>query len=119
MYSPPSQKVFDLLAGQTILAISFGKYVFHLTMDSGDRISVSCPFRFAKKNVVNETAIQLFPLNSSDLLRVVGITIENSICDQEGNFEMVFSNGDSLIVYGNDQNYEAYTMLVKGKEYIV
>ena len=32
---------------------------------------------------------------------------------------MVFSNGDSLIVYGNDQNYEAYTMLVKGKEYIV
>jgi len=108
MYSPPSQKVFDLLAGQTILAISFGKYVFHLTMDSGDRISV-----------VNETAIQLFPLNSSDLLRVVGITIENSICDQEGNFEMVFSNGDSLIVYGNDQNYEAYTMLVKGKEYIV
>jgi hypothetical protein len=53
------------------------------------------------------------------LLRVVGITIENSICDQEGNFEMVFSNGDSLIVYGNDQNYEAYTMLVKGKEYIV
>jgi hypothetical protein len=62
MYSPPSQKVFDLLAGQTILAISFGKYVFHLTMDSGDRISVSCPFRFAKKMLLMRPQFNYFPL---------------------------------------------------------
>lgn len=52
-------------------------------------------------------------------MRVLGCTISEIKCDTDGTLELGFSNGDVLIVYANDPAYEAYTLLIDGKEYVV
>lgn len=60
-----------------------------------------------------------FPLLESKLLRVLGHQISELKCDTDGTLKLLFSNGDVLIVYANDPAYEAYTVFIDEKEYVV
>jgi len=58
-------------------------------------------------------------MSESKLLRVLGFQVIEVKCDVDGTLELLFSNGDVLIVYANDPAYEAYTVFINGKEYVV
>jgi len=50
---------------------------------------------------------------------VLGCKVIEINCDTDGTLDLEFSNGDALIVYANDPAYEAYTLQIDGKEYVV
>ena len=52
-------------------------------------------------------------------MRVVGTSIADVANEQDGTLSMIFATGDQLVAYANDPAYEAYTLLVNGKEYLV
>jgi hypothetical protein len=117
MYPPPNRDVIALLLGQVIEAICFGKYVMHLLFESGDKVSVSSPFRFSMKECGGP--LYDFPVRETDLPQAIGSTITDVVCDEDGTLRLMLSNGYSLFAYANDPSFEAYTLSLGGKEYVV
>jgi hypothetical protein len=119
MNPPPATIVFNGLKSSDLDAISFYRYEAHLTFENRNRLSFSAPFRFSEGLRISDGPIFKFPLSESKLVRVLGCQVCEVNCDTDGTLELRFSNGDVLIVYANDPAYEAYTVLIDEKEYVV
>jgi hypothetical protein len=116
---PPSLDVFKALMGSDVDSICFYRYEGHLVFENRNRLSFSAPFRFGERRSLSDAPVLKFPLLESSLNRLLGCQVTHVNCDTDGTLELRFSNDDVLIVYGNDPAYEAYTVLVGGKEYVV
>jgi hypothetical protein len=119
MYPPPPKETLQDLLHSNLEVVSFGQYVIHFSFENKNVLSVSAPFRFGKFPLSPDAHIFDFPLAGTELTRLLGFQITQVECDIDGTLELQFSNGDVLIVYANDPAYEAYTVLINGKEYIV
>ena len=119
MYPPPSPAIIEKLIWPIVELISFGKYVIHISLENRDQVSVACPFRFDTEEAVMESFLYEFPLSNSNLPRVIGTSVDQAKCDSDGTLRLRFTNGDRLIAYANDPQYEAYTLSIAGKEYVV
>ena len=119
MYPPPPEVVIQKLANTSLELVSHGQYVIHLSFENGNKLSFSAPFRFAEGLHLQDAPVIEFPLSESKLVRVLGCQVSQVQCDTDGTLELRFSNGDVLIVYANDPAYEAYTVSIDKKEYLV
>jgi hypothetical protein len=119
MNPPPPTHIFRDIEHSDVDMVSFYRYEAHLTFENRNRLSFSAPFRFAKSEILCGTPILEFPLSESTLVRVLGLQVDEVNCDTDGTLELNFSNGDRLVVYANDPAYEAYTLLIDGREYCV
>jgi uncharacterized protein DUF6188 len=119
MFHPPPDTVIERLRTGVVYSIYFGKYILHIGLESGDQISIEAPFRFGNGDSLSDSPIEEFPIQSTNLVRLLGEGIVGAKCAADGTLEIQFSNGDHLIVYANDRPYEAYTLLVDGQEYVV
>ena len=52
-------------------------------------------------------------------MRMNGANVKNINCHANGTLELIFPNEDTLKIYANSQNYEDYTLLINGTEYVV
>jgi hypothetical protein len=50
---------------------------------------------------------------------ILNCSIAEVVCDPDGTLRLRFTNGYRLVAYANDPAYEAYTLLLGGKEYVV
>ena len=119
MYPPPPPRIIEQLIGHVVEMISFGQYVVHISFDNGDRLSMTCPFRFEAEARVGQSLVHEAPLNDSNMLRVVGSSASHAKCESDGTLLLTFENGDVLIAYANNPGYEAYSLMLGGEEYIV
>jgi len=119
MYQPPPPAVVSLLIGQIVDTVTFCLFTIHIQFQDGDRISLACPFRFGTRESLASLDLQAFPIKASNLMRVVGTSIADVANEPDGTLSMIFSTGDQLVAYANDPAYEAYTLLINGKEYLV
>lgn len=115
----PQQQILQRLTGDNLELVSYGRYVIHLSFESGNKLSFSAPFRFGGLNALSDCSVVEFPLDESKLVRLLGFQVSHVGCDTDGTLELRFSNNDVLIVYANDPAYEAYTLSIDGKEFIV
>ncbi|MCC7087119.1 MAG: hypothetical protein IT427_19125 [Pirellulales bacterium] len=119
MYRPPPNIVIQQLRQGVVESISYGKYTIHISFENGNRLSFTAPFRFGQENSLANSQVNDFPLSESRLIRVLGCTVVDVACEEDGTLRTCFSNGDVLIIYANDPTYEAYTLLIEGHEYVV
>lgn len=119
MHPPPDPSILQKLVSHDVECVSFGKYTAHLSLDDGSRVSFEAPFRFGPAaDLANDGPCE-FPLISSSLMRIVGHSVTSAECEDDGTLWLTFDNGDTLVVYANNPMYEAYTVLVEGREYVV
>lgn len=69
--------------------------------------------------MIAHAAVCEFPLCESTLLRLLGQSLDEIVCDADGTLDLTFGNHDRLIVYANDPMYEAYTLLIEGQKFVV
>ena len=119
MYPPPNRDVLEKLKGSPVRDVSFGRYVIHLTFENEDRLSFVAPFRFSKTNLIQIASVIELPVCETELVRIIGKTVTDVGCDADGTLELIFDNEDQLIVYANDPMYEAYTLFIGMREYVV
>jgi hypothetical protein len=119
MYPPPSNSVIQQLKQGVLESVSYGKYIIHLVLDNGNRVSFSAPFRFGPEDRLATLQVNEFPLVESNLVRVLGCPVVDVACEEDGTLRLRYSNGDALVVYANDPMYEAYTLFVEGREHVV
>lgn len=108
-----------MLVGSTGELVSFGQYVIHLFLENGGRLSIACPFRFGARARLAESPVRELPLQASDLLRVIGARVQGAKAESDGTLRLDFDSGDGLIAYTSEPGYEAYTLWIGGKEYVV
>lgn len=119
MHPPPDLEILNKLKNSALFTISFGLYVVHFSFENEDILSFSCPFRFSKTEDIFNQSVCEFPILSTSLIRVIGQSIIDINCEQDGTLSIIFEECDNLILYANDPMYEAYTMKIADKEYIV
>jgi Family of unknown function (DUF6188) len=119
MYPPPPSDIIAKLVGRRVELLSFGEYTLHIALDNLDVITITCPFRFSDGTTIEESPIQEFPLTSSNMLRLIGVSIDHAECEADGTLSLRFTNGDGLVAYANDPYYEAYTLRIIDQEYVV
>ena len=112
-----STKELTSLINLDVDVVSFYKYEAHITLGNGNRLSFSCPFSFFGSTEDSSGVISNFPLLESKLLRVLGFQITMISLNADGTIEMEFSNGDHLILFSNNHQYENYSLFVDGVEY--
>ena len=119
MNSPPQLETLNKIKDSPIWTISFGLYVSHITFENGNIISFTAPFRFADDKNIYDAAVFEFPLQGTNLVRLLGKAVSEVLCDPDGTLDLEFDNTDRLIIYANDPMYEAYTLTIDGREYVV
>jgi hypothetical protein len=119
MNAPPPLAVYMGLKQSGLDLISLGLYVINLCFSDSTRLTIYAPFRFGKNSSIISEAIQDFPLERCDLVRLLGHTVTELNCDTDGTLDLIFSNDYRLIIYANDPMYEAYLLFVEGTEYII
>ena len=119
MNPPPSIEIFNGIKNSDVDAVTFYRYEAHLTFENQNRLSFSAPFRFGMGEFLSDTSIFEFPLSESKIVAVLGCQVNAVKCDIDGTLELQFSNGDVLVIYTNNLNYEAYSLLINEKEYLV
>ena len=119
MYPPPPLDIIQRLLRIDIETVCHGRCVVHLGFENGNGLSFSAPFRFADRKVLADSPIFDFPLSESNLLRALGCHVTALECEPDGTLALRFSNNDVLVVYANSPAYEAYTLKIDGKEYVV
>lgn len=119
MYPPPAPTELEKLSDGLVETVCFGQYVIHLSFDNGNRLSFSAPFRSGPIAALSESDVIEFPVSKSNLMQLIGNRVTKIECETDGTLHLQFSNDFGLIVYANDPMYEAYTLLISGKEYVV
>ena len=119
MYPPPSPDIIAQLVGCEVELISFGRYTVNVYFGNKIRLDITCPFRFGAEESMEASEIRELPLAGSDMPRVLGSSVHQSSCETDGTLHLRFTNGDALIAYANNPGYEAYTLEIDGKVYVV
>jgi Family of unknown function (DUF6188) len=118
MNSPPPSEVLQQLHGKIVDCVRFANYTIQLSIDPSNGLTFTAPFRFGATTSIRQSTTNDFPVESSDLMRIVGSSILNASCETDGTLILQFSNDDVLIVDALKM-YEAYTLLIHGTEYYV
>ncbi len=119
MYHPPAKDIIQKLKQNVVENISYGKYIINIFFENGNQLSFSAPFRFGKKDSISDSPINNFPIEELYLARILGCSIVDATCEEDGTLHVCFSNNDAIAIYANNEMYEAYTLLIDGQEYIV
>lgn len=119
MYPPPSLEIIKGLTRSDLESLCYGLCTVSLRFENNSLMSFSAPFRFAERTALVSSPIFEFPLFESELMRVIGCQVIDLECDHDGTLGLLFSNDDKLVVYANSPAYEAYTLKIDGKKYIV
>ena len=119
MYPPPPKETIDQLHGNVVRLVSFGKYVVHIGFENGDRLSIGSHIHTSKSNYSTKMSPCEFPLSHSRLMRLLAFDVDSVNCKPDGTLVLIFSNVDLLVVFAHDSAYEAYTLTIGGKEFVV
>jgi hypothetical protein len=119
MNPPPPIEILKKLMHSDIDSICYGLSTVSIRFATNNNLSFSSPFRFADVQGAKDAPILDFPLKQSQIVRILGCQITEISCEADGTLSLLFSNEDLLVVYANEPGYEAYTILMDGKEYRV
>ena len=119
MYPPPPKEILLALTGNILDVVAFAKYVINLNFEGGNRIGIAAPFKYGKPSEIDQMDFTRLPIDSSNLITSLQSAVTDVKCDADGTLELAFADGYLLIIYANDPQYEAYTLTINGKDYVV
>ena len=119
MYLPPPKEVLQKLKGKEVDTVSHAKYVMHISFDKDNMITVEAPFQL-RNDCEKESRTYLdFPLSNSPAVRILGSRVFDIDTSENGSLILSFENGEILIVDASEHRYEAYTLKIDGRKYVV
>lgn len=103
------------LIGKSVFSITFGMYIFHISFDDRDVISISAPFCFFNETSSEEKIVEEFPLSRTDLVKVIGKRVIAARTDDDDISIISFDGGNELVIY---KGYpESFSIKLQDEEY--
>ncbi|HEY3910081.1 MAG TPA: hypothetical protein VGM07_09335 [Stellaceae bacterium] len=106
MYKPPSPADLSLLDKKQLTMCCFAEYSVYLHFGDGTIVTVESAFEHVISG--KRPHKYSFPINDSKLMRLIAQRVEVLYAQSDGTLCLQFSNGDMLIIKGENGPYEAY-----------
>jgi hypothetical protein len=117
MYKLSHQARPDFLQKKRLQMLCFAEYSLYLHFD--DEIIITVEGQFQYKAGKGKKRTYSFPIDTSCLMRLLGTSVQRIEVENDENLRLEFSNGDSLILEGENGPYEAYQIRHRGGQIIV
>jgi hypothetical protein len=118
MYGIPIDFPKDIFLGKTIEMISFS--VNQVTVHFDADISISIESSFSLTSSGEECTVQVFPLKSSNLIRIIGQRVEDIKFEDSYKTVLIFlTEGDELRCYDDSTEYESLKINLPDREIII
>ncbi|MGC4005785.1 MAG: DUF6188 family protein [Pirellulales bacterium] len=114
MSPAPQNATLQKLRNVTLESLCFGRYTVQFGFDRNYSLRIEASFRFGSHESIANSPIFDFPLQETQLVRLLGQSVVQVFCEEDATLHLRFSNNDELIVYANDEQYEAYTFDIDG-----
>jgi hypothetical protein len=118
MYSIPKDFDGSFLLNKDIETICFGQYQVNLHFAAGAWLQIEGEFEHYSRDGLLQRG-QGFPIVQTTLLRLLGTTATNASFSEAGSLQLEMSNGDRLVVMGNNGMYEAYRLFDGKNETVI
>ena len=106
MYKLSNKTDVDFLRQQQLQTICFAEYSLYLHFD--DEIVITVEGQFQHKAGRGKKQNYSFPIETSCLMRLLGTSVRRIEIKNEEDLLLEFSNGDLLLLEGQNGPYEAY-----------
>jgi Family of unknown function (DUF6188) len=116
MYGLPKDIDLKFFEQQELLQICVGRREVILNFASALTLTVQSRFACSGVNQPNPTEL---PLSASGLLPLIGAHVVAAEGTSDGTLKLKFSNGDDLVVYDDDPNYESYVITRNGETIVI
>jgi hypothetical protein len=117
MYKLSHQTDLDFLQQKQLQMLCFAEYSLYLHFESD--ITITIEGRIKHKVGKAKNQIYSFPIHTSCLMRLLGTSVQRIEVKNDENLLLEFSNGDLLVLEGQNGPYEAYQIRHKGGQIIV
>jgi len=105
------------LKAKQLELICFAAYSIYLHFDDKIIITIEGAFQHSIQGNKTQSLKCTFPLVGSNLMRLLTQKVKEVRNQSDGTLELDFSNGDVLIIYGDNGPYEAYH--IKHGEHVI
>jgi hypothetical protein len=107
MYGLPIDTDLTFLHGKELESVSIGLHDVILHFDERVKITVTSECKYQTKT--GETiSIENYPASASLICKLINHSIVDAQGEENGTLSLKFSNGDTLIIYDDSEQYEAY-----------
>ena len=117
MYKLSHQTDLDFLQQKQLQMLCFAEYSLYLHFESDITITIEGRIKHKVGKAKNQT--YSFPIHTSCLMRLLGTSVQRIEVKNDENLLLEFSNGDLLVLEGQNGPYEAYQIRHKGGQIIV
>jgi hypothetical protein len=118
MYGLPQDFDATVFVGKELVQVSFSANTIHFSFDA--HISVTLLSSFVYSSASDDArSTQAVPVQSSNLMSLIGHTVDSADAKPDGTLTLGFDNGHSLTFLDDSQNYESYWIHIGGREIIV
>jgi hypothetical protein len=118
MYGLPRDFDATVFVGRELITISFSANTIHLAFS--DNISITLTSSFVYCDASSDACLnQTIPVRSSNLMHLIGQTVDTATATPDGTLALVFDNGNSLTCLDDLQNYESYSICIGDREIFV
>ncbi|MBL7214500.1 MAG: hypothetical protein ISS71_02345 [Phycisphaerae bacterium] len=113
MYGLPVNFDGALLIGQIREMVCFVQYQIYLHFDEEITITIEGSFSYQSEGDIS------MPVRESDPMKLLGISISEVRGDTNGTLNLTFSNGETLKIYDDSQQYDSYRITYNDNDIIV
>lgn len=108
MYNLPENEDLSFLRNKEIELVCFAAYQVNLHLEGGISITILGSFRHLVAGSAVPASDIVFPLRGSELMRLLQQRIKKIKTEDDSTLVFDFSNGDHLVIRGNNGPYESY-----------
>lgn len=119
MYGFPSGFDASRFVGRTLELVSFSENTVHLSFDETVSITIESCFAHWTQGDVGHSHRRTVPVSDSQLMQMLGASIESAEAASDGTLTLRFTNGHMFACYDDAPMYEAYRMRFGDEEIFV
>jgi hypothetical protein len=109
----------SFLKDKQLEMLCFAAYSLHVHLGDGIIITVEGSFEHILGKGKKRSQYYSFPIESSQLMRLVSHYIHGVNVEDDQTLHLEFSNGDKLVIKGDNGPYESYQIRHKGGQIVV
>ncbi len=118
MYGLSKDVDLGFMCGKILLQVCVGVNEIILNFDEDMSITVTANYSQIKKTG-EKNDFNACPDGAIMLVGLLHRAIKDARGSPDGTLQMVFDNGESIVLYDNSQKYESYVIKYKGKQIVV
>lgn len=117
MYGLDPKTSLDFLIGATLQQVCFGQHQVILNFEADNSIAVESALAITAGS--KEARFNDLLSSSSELLDLLGHSVEGASATREGTLSLAFSNGSELSIFDTSEQYESYQITFGGDQIVV